>query len=319
MAERNDNQHNPMECALMLADTDSLHRQQLIYNLFVERLARKAEDIMRFHQAQQCDWMETLHLLLFRYFGGDRNKEPFTRLATIVRHSACMKEREAPENVEAMLFGASGLIDGRMIDEHISRLITLFDYLRTKHNIGPLLYGSDWDRYRVRPSAHPLIRLSQLTTLLCNTPNLLDALLSCRTATDIHKLLMVNCSDYWARSCGIDETNGEGVRIGRSAAELTGINVVVPFMFVYARTVGDVQLRERAIELVETLAPENNRYTRIWSGGGVPIVNGADSQALLQLSTCYCQSGRCQECPLRRMFVSIADYRRIRSLRSQEQ
>ncbi len=316
MADYKDNPRSPMECALMLADIDSLHRQQLLQTLSIERLSRKADDIMRFYTERDCDWMETLHLLLFRYIGGDRNKEAFTQLATVVSYSACMKEREAPENVEAMLFGASGLLDGRMIDEKIAHLNTLYDYLRVKHNIHNTLYASDWERHRVRPSGHPLIRLSQITNLLCSTPNLLDEILSCRTAADVHKLLMVSCSDYWVRSCRIDNANQEGVRIGKTAAELTGINVIVPFMFVYARTVGESRLCDRALDLFETLAPESNRYTRLWTGAGVPIVNASDSQALLQLSTCYCNNGRCEECPLRKMVVSMANYRQQREEKS---
>ena len=55
-------------------------------------------------------------------------------------------------------------------------------------------------------------------------------------------------------------------------------------------------LAERAFELLESLPAEHNYITRSWERAGVKPRSAADSQALIQLRTRYCDRKDCLRC-----------------------
>ena len=66
------------------------------------------------------------------------------------------------------------------------------------------------------------------------------------------------------------------------------INLVVPMMFAYGKDHADDAMQERAVEILEQIAPEKNTYTVPWSERGIRPDNAFFSQALIQLSKEYC-------------------------------
>ncbi|HKK81434.1 MAG TPA: hypothetical protein VJ909_04255, partial [Prolixibacteraceae bacterium] len=55
---------------------------------------------------------------------------------------------------------------------------------------------------------------------------------------------------------------------------------------------------KRSVELLEALAPENNRIIKQWQALDVPADHACDTQALIQLKNEYCNKKRCLECQI---------------------
>ncbi len=61
--------------------------------------------------------------------------------------------------------------------------------------------------------------------------------------------------------------------------------------------------QERAVEILEQIAPEKNTYTVPWSERGIRPDNAFFSQALIQLSKEYCEKKRCATCNIGKMLL----------------
>jgi hypothetical protein len=71
---------------------------------------------------------------------------------------------------------------------------------------------------------------------------------------------------------------------------------VVPVLFYLGRQNNNALLMDRALELLTTLAPENNRITRQWEACGIKAENALHSQGLIHLLQEYCNPLRCLNC-----------------------
>ena len=74
------------------------------------------------------------------------------------------------------------------------------------------------------------------------------------------------------------------------------INTVIPILYAHAMSHDNWQMRERVLELLQTLPAENNFIMRQWQDCGVKVSSAADSQALIQLKRQYCDRHDCLRC-----------------------
>lgn len=84
------------------------------------------------------------------------------------------------------------------------------------------------------------------------------------------------------------------------------INTVIPFLFSYAQAKGIQELKDKAIELLELLPPENNVIIRTWKEMGITADNAFDSQALIQLKKEYCDNRNCLRCRIGHKVLTIS-------------
>ena len=164
--------------------------------------------------------------------------------------------------------------------------------------------ASQWTLTGVLPRNHPVLRLSQMASLLCNCELLFSKVIDCCTADDVSRVFTTEASDYWTTHYIPARQSANSVkRLGRSKAHLIGINLVAPMQFFYSAHTGREELRTRAIELLESIPAEDNRFIRSWQSEGVPVGSAFDTQALLQLFNEYCANGRCCACRLGRRLI----------------
>lgn len=290
-------------CGERLREMDSLHRSDLFTGLVFDRIARKNGDIEKIFNDCQKDWNQTLYVMLFRVMGDVRNREAYMELARRVPYRIIQREREAARAAEAMLLCASGLLDQYEDDDYLHRLKADFFYLSHKYNIEPMR-ASQWTLTGVLPRNHPVLRLSQMASLLCSSELLFSKVIDCCTADDVSRLFMTEAADYWTTHYIPARQSANSVkRLGRSKAHLIGINLVAPMQFFYSARTGREELRTRAVELLESIPAEDNRFIRSWQGEGVPVQSAFDTQALLQLFNEYCAEGRCCACRLGRRLI----------------
>lgn len=295
-------------CSDLPARMPALERCELYTTLAFERLLRKESDLNQLFEMAQQSWHQTLYLLTLRSVGDLQNREAYMELGQRVTFNAILRERHSQSSVEALLFGASGLLEGCMDDAYTQLLRTEFDHLRHKYQIEPL-HPKMWRINRLRPANHPRLRLAQIAALVTNPDYTVEKILTCRTREAVEKFFCVEASPYWSSyynpSSAIDHSTK---RLGEEKADNLGINLVVVLQFFYGHRMGREELTRQAIELWEELPAEQNRYTRLWEQ--ITPANAFESQALLQLAREYCEKTRCRECPLAK--------RRLRELGKRE-
>ena len=254
-------------CGGYLAGLGALQRTELLTALLFDRLGRKIRRVGALLSETSDNWNETFYRLYFRTLGDSRNQEAYLSLARRVPYRTVLRERLAPQAVEAMLFGASGLLALYRHDAYTLDLGRHFEYLSAKYGI-EAMDASEWTLADIRPANHPALRIAQAARFFAQDEFVMARAMACRTEEDIRRLFCIEASPYWRTH-------------------------YVP---------GD-----SALSLLERLPSEDNRFMRAWSGEGVPIRNAFESQALLQLATEYCARTRCAECPVGRRIAAHTD------------
>ena len=286
-------------CGAYLSRIGKLHRLILYNTLGFERLKRKFDDIRQIYIESEQNWQQTFYIMLLRTMGGVDNKEAFTTLAHRVSFAAILRERMVPQNIEAMLIGASGLLQLYPHDEYILNLKRNFSYLSAKYSIREM-ETTEWKLTRIYPNNHPILRLSQIASLLSFNADIMERMLLCNSREDIHRLFSTPAMPYWANhyTPASENTRTVAKRLGRTKTDLLAINLVAQMQYAYGDYTGNDTLRSRAISLLEDMPAESNSIIAQWNSYGPLAQTAFDSQALLQLSFEYCHKQRCEECPV---------------------
>ena len=295
-------------CGGFLAAQSPLQRGELCTTLLFDRLGRKMRLVDTLWREASENWNQTFYLLYFRTLGDRQNQDAYLTLARRVSYKTVLRERLAPHAVEALLFGASGLLELYPHDTYTLNLARNFEYLSAKYDIVPMEAGV-WQLGDIRPANHPVLRLAQAAEFFAQDEFVMERAMACRTEEDIRRLFCVEASDYW-RTHHTPGISGDDhpKRIGTFKANIIGINLVSVLQFAYGSYAGREALRDSALTLLERLPAEDNRYIRGWHDAGVTPRNAFESQALLQLATEYCPEKRCAECPVgRRILKSITE------------
>ena len=295
-------------CGGYLGGLGTLQRTEICTALIFDRLSRKMRMVGELRSEAADNWNQTFYLLYFRTLGDRRNQEAYLELARRVPYKTVLRERLAPHAVEAMLFGASGLLELYRNDTYTLDLKRSFEYLAAKYGI-EAMEASAWALTEIRPANHPVLRLAQAAEFFSQDEFVMERAMSCRTEEDIRELFCIEASPYW-RTHHIPgaESDESPKRIGAFKANIIGINLVAVLQFAYGSYTGSERLRDSALTLLERLPAEDNRYMRAWQAAGVRPRNAFESQALLQLATEYCAARRCAECPVgRRIAKSLAE------------
>jgi hypothetical protein len=285
--------------------------QVSLYNtltrLTIERLERKYNDFLQLYTEAGNDWNEAFYITLFKSVGASRNREAYIKLARTVRYRDLCHVKESILSVEALLLGGAGMLDternGRFPDDYTLRLQQEFDHLARRFGIVPMRYG-EWEISKTRSFSHPVLRIVELAGLLARKEFLFSNLINCTDVTEIQRILSAEASEYWATHSLPSVRSSRCVkRFGQMILDVLTINLVVPMMFAYGKDHADDAMQERAVEILEQIAPEKNTYTVPWSERGIRPDNAFFSQALIQLSKEYCEKKRCATCNIGKMLL----------------
>ncbi len=297
-----------LSCSGYLHSLGSLHRYDLFLNLIFDRLQRKIRMVEELYKESTENWNQTFYLLYFRTLGDSINQQTYLELARRVPYKIILRERTTPLTAEAMLLGTSGLLDNYEDDDHTMRLRHTFEHLSAKYEISPLSPDA-WNLATIRPVNHPVLRLAEAAEFFRQDEFMLDRIMRCRNEEDVRNLFCIDAPDYWLTHFVPGSPSDERPkRIGKFKADIIGINLVSILQFAYGSYMSKDYLRDSALELLEHIPAEDNRYIRAWyNAGGVRARNSFESQALLQLSTQYCAQKRCEECPVGRRILKTIE------------
>ena len=133
--------------------------------LVAERLERKTNLISSNLEKNINDWEETFYRLVLRTLGNPLNSESFERLASILPFKIINKHKADILQLEALLLGQAGFLEGTSQDEYITKLQKEYQYLKHKLNLTPMS-KSEWKFMRIRPPQFPTLRLAQLAAVI---------------------------------------------------------------------------------------------------------------------------------------------------------
>ena len=285
-------------CAAGFGVVSSFTISMWLENMCIERLESKTAIIRDYLNQRKSNWEECLYIFLARGFGLKTNALPFEMLARLTPFKLIAKYSNNLFQLEALLFGQSGLLEDSFNDEYPKRLQKEYAYLKKIHQLTSVEKHL-WKFLRLRPANFPTIRIAQFANLLHNTKHLFSRVIGTGNIKNLKQLFDCEVSDYWKTHYTIDKKSTFTEKaIGKTSIYNLLINTVIPFLFIYGKERDLTDYCNRAFKYLETLPPENNRITKNWQNLGINIHSAAQSQALIQLTNNYCSKKNCLYCQI---------------------
>jgi len=287
-------------CASQLAGVDPLRRLATLDKALLQRLERKATEVMALFTNTSLDWEETTYRLLAAAFGFGINNDPFAQLSRLIPLRILQKHRNSSLQVEALLFGAAGLLNSDQPDDYELALQREYRFLAAKYVLADQhMPAHSWKWAKLRPANFPTLRLAQLAAVLTSTRSLFSMAMDIEDARVTLKQLQVTPSLYWQTHYRFGKSSDKVLcTLGETAASALLINAIVPLLMAYSHHRDLPIYRDRAMTLLEALPAEDNRVTKLWRQLGMPIRSAFDSQASIELYKNFCQPKRCLSCSI---------------------
>ncbi|TNJ43567.1 DUF2851 family protein [Tamlana fucoidanivorans] len=292
-----------INCEDSFARVDDFVVDNWLERLYVERLERKSSTIENILKTTKNDWEAVLFQMLCKNFGLKVNGEAFFSLGQSFRFSIVRKTRSNIMQLEALLFGQAGLLEGDFENAYFENLKKDYAFLKQKFHIEnstvlPIHF------FRLRPSNFPTIRLSQLTNLYHLQDNLFSKVIEAKNIDDIYKLFKVNTSKFWEAHYTFQKSSKPTVKsLSKSFIDLLVINTIIPIKFWYAMKQGE--LAETSIfNLAKSMPSEKNNIIKAFNELKQIAHSSFESQALIQLKTVYCAKHKCLECAIGNQLLS---------------
>ena len=298
----------PLPCETQVAGFDRLLLVSWLEALLGERLEQKTETVTALLDRYRGDWNEVFYILLTRSFGFGSTGDLFERLACSLPFACIRKHRLQPLQVEALLFGQAAMLEAAgNTDPYYLRLQCEYRFLRHKFGLTPV--GSAFSQQRqLRPAGFPHIRLAQLAALWTQQENLFGAVLAAGAPDELRRLFRAVPSGYWETHYHFRYASVRKQKVlGDAALNILLINTVAPVLFAYGMRNHRPEYADKALALLESLPPENNRVVGLFRHAGFPVKHAADTQACLQLKRAYCERKNCLEC---RIGFKMLQYRK---------
>ncbi len=263
--------------------------------LLIERLLRKSNMVEKYLQQNNYHWEETFWWLLARNFGMKVNMDAFEAIARSIPINILAKHKNQVQQLEALLLGQAGLLEGNFTDAYAKLLQREYAFLKEKYKLKPIHHPIHF--LRMRPGNFPTIRLAQLAILISMSVHLFSKIKETTSVKEVIKWFDVTANDYWHYHYRPDEASAfKKKNLGAAMIDNIVINTITPVLFAYGNYHNENSYKEKALKWLEETAAESNSITKGFQQLGVGNKNAFDSQALIELKNEYCSKKRCLEC-----------------------
>jgi len=267
--------------------------------LVAERWEEKLADWQQLLAREANDWRTLLYYRLAANFGFHVNRDAFLELARSLPLKILVRHKNSLLQIEALLFGQSGLLPHKNQDAYTASLEQEYHFLRRKYQLDPMP-AHRWKFMRLRPANFPTMRIAQFAILVFKSLELFAKMMEVRSAEELIPLLNVTAGKYWQMHYRFGEKTKDKISgsLGKDAAINIMINTVAPMQYLYAKLEGRPALIYNSLDLLRSLKSENNNIIRAWKKYGIEAEDAAMSQALLQLYNNYCTVKGCLHCAI---------------------
>ena len=291
-------------CANGLSSTQKFSWLSWMDTLIVERMQKKTADTDTILSKNTFDWEDTFYRQMLRYMGMKVNNEAFAMLANTLPFRVLQKHADNLTQVEAMLFGCAGLLDGSCNDDYAALLMREFNAMQAKFNL-KTMPASMWKFMRMRPGNFPTVRMAQAAQVIHRNTSVFSKILACRDVNEVKAVFDVATSPYWETHYRFGVSSPRKAKhLGDMAANTLIINAVLPLMFAWGKRHERNEHCENAIAFMEAIEAEDNKTTRIFAKYGFAPQNAMHSQAMLTLYDNYCKTHRCLECRIGNILIN---------------
>lgn len=294
-------------CAERIRATPTIYLTDWLISLVHARLQRKADRVKEIVGQYGGSWHDAVYITLARALGFGTNSDAFERLARLVPLKILLRHALMPDSLLGLLFGVAGLIpspgseceDDKSVSDYAATLRREYEFMSRKFGIEQPRSPLGWKMARMRPQNFPHRRIAMLAAMMQDSFRLAADMMSVTTAEEAEALFGRQLSGFWATHYSFSPSASgaaAGRVLGKQALKSLIINVVVPVQYAYSECFGDERLRERAVEMLEQTAPEDNTFTRMFTSAGLPCRNALESQAIVELRRNYCEPRKCLYC-----------------------
>ncbi|MBC3757472.1 DUF2851 family protein [Hyunsoonleella sp. SJ7] len=285
-----------INCENDFPEMDGFTIQNWLERLYFERLERKSIEIFKLLEISKNDWEAVLFKMLAKNFGLKVNGESFLSLANSFDFSVLRKSQPKLEQIEALLFGQSRMLETAVEEPYFQSLQKDYQFLKQKFKLETAMVSPSF--FRLRPPNFPTIRLSQLANLYHKHQNLFSKLIDSGSIDDIYQLFSVEASAFWKRHYTFSKASKVSKkRLSKAFIDLLIINTIVPLKFSYAKHQGKSS-EESIINLLGNISSENNSVVNKFNALQKVSENAMQSQALIQLKNEYCDKNLCLKCAI---------------------
>lgn len=272
--------------------------------LLVERLLRKAQIIETYLKQNNYHWDEVCWWMLAKNFGLKVNADTFEAMAKSVPISILTKHKNQIHQVEAILLGQAGLLEGKFGDDYPVMLQKEYKFYKNKYHLRPV--NSPVFFLRMRPVNFPTIRLAQLAMLVNSSAHLFSGIKESTNLNEVKEWFDVTANDYWHYHYRFDEISSfKKKTLGTAMIDTIIINTIAPLLFAYGNYLDENKYKDKALKWLEKISAESNHITKGFQQLGIEIKNGFDSQALIELKNEYCNKKRCLECAVGNAILKV--------------
>ncbi|MEE1317681.1 MAG: DUF2851 family protein, partial [Prevotella sp.] len=293
-------------CYKIIPNVTPLSMHSWMAALQTERLKQKTEAIAERVSMLKGDWEHAYFITLARSYGFGSNSDALEQWARNMPMTSVAHHRDNLFQIESIFFGQAGMLNIASVrerlqletaaDEYFQRMQSEYEYLKHKFQMTDK-YAPQWKYMRMRPQNFPTIRIAQLARLYYERRTSLSQLIECDTIDKLRKMFHCGVSDYWQTHYTFGhESQPSAKQLSAASISLLMINCAIPMIFAYGRQTGSEALCNRALDLLESLPPENNTITRMWQQVGLESRSAGDTQALIQLKKQYCDRKDCLQC-----------------------
>jgi hypothetical protein len=280
----------------MIESVDPFLRNAWFDRVLVERLERKSLQVEHILSLTKNDWSHTFYRLLAHNMGFKLNNQAFEMLAQSLPYQFLAKHADDLFQVEAMVFGQAGLLGTTFNDEYPQKLKKEYEFLKSKFDLTPI-DSHLWRFMRLHPGNFPTLRLAQFASIIHHSGSIISELFSSNNVNTYRKLFGAEASEYWITHYTFDKPSSSRRKtLGQSSIDLLLINLVAPILLAYGRRRSDTDITEKPIDMLMQLKGEENSIISKWAALGLDVSTAANTQALLELKTNYCDAKKCLDC-----------------------
>ena len=285
-------------CEKLIHNVPPFHLSQWLSRLLMERFEHRISAIYALLHEQRGSWEDTCYIWMARSFGFKVNSDAFEQLARSLPQSVIGKHKNNILAVEALFFGQAGMLENEVFeDAYPQALQREYAHLRRLHSLQSM-DAATWRFMRTRPGNFPTVRIAQFAALCLRSTQLFAAITGTKEIRSLNVFfddLPIN--SYWLKHYRFDTPSSpQGNQLGGRSVDILLINAVAGIIFAYGKYMGKETYIYRAISLLEALKAEDNAVLSRFSALGVKAAQAAESQALLQMKTFYCDKKKCLDC-----------------------
>src|SRR5690606_6556791 len=225
--------------------------------LYFERLQKKEIFLLKELKYSQNHWESLLFRMLCKNFGLKVNADSFFSIAKSVDFAVVKKCSQERQDLEALLLGQAGLLEGENEDWYFKTLKAKYEYLKHKFALqNQTVIVPKF--FRLRPPNFPTVRLAQLAMLYFKRDNLFSQAIAMEKLEDFYELFNICGSDYWDKhyNFGISSLERKK-RVTKNFVDLLIVNTIIPLKFTYAVQQGK-DISEEILLLASKIPSEEN-------------------------------------------------------------